>query len=194
MLLLTKYSDKAQPSSQALVINVQLQKTSPVEPAIPSQKVTQSSTKKASIEPLERKPRPTEVIKSIANNSDDKQVDETLESKLQNNTIISISDFRALISQEAVSYIKKNSKLIDEVDNTFEYKTNKQAESSGNTPAAVMQASRTGVGKTITKDGRHLCYAVIYDLSQPQAGESRTWQDCTPKKKFILDLNAPDNG
>lgn len=195
VLLLINFSLQAPLSLQNVFkkepLNVQLQKQDVKEPELEVETQEQTIEPQV-IEPQETELEPVQVISRVPNRLDNEPVVK-VDNQKPNNTI-TINEFKRSIISEAADYVKTNSKLMDDVDETFEYKTSKQVELSLNQADAVLQASLTGVGKTITKDGRHSCYAIIYDFSTPFAGESKTWQDCTPKKKFILDMNAPDNG
>jgi len=91
--------------------------------------------------------------------------------------------------------LKQNPSQLDEFDASFEQKLNKVETLELENREALNQLASTGVGKTINPDGSHTCFAMVYDLLAGQGlGDQIVRADCTPKQKFDLDLNKPNNG
>ncbi len=107
------------------------------------------------------------------------------------------SAVNAFVERSTQSYFESNPHVLDRLDSTFEFKQRQRDEViSLDSAEAKIDAFRNGVGKTVSKSGKHVCYAVIYDLASGSAGigDQIVGKDCTPQEKFSLNIDQPDNG
>jgi len=177
-------------SSDSHVITVNIFKqTTPPTPIIESPKEPQVS------EPIEAKEAVIQNENEVPQEPVKQPVISTLESEKSKaiSGPISVIDMRNFINQDAKGFVSNNEDVIEQLNQTFEPKLERQAAIENNR-SAQNQALLTGVGARTNENGKRTCYAVIYNFSSPLAEPNVLSRDCTPEKKFEFDLNAPNNG
>ena len=188
LLLLFRVSFTPPEVSQAVAINVRLQ-----------EELIESAEQKSEPEPQkqELKEEPSQQAKQIPSISPTEVIVKTVEPAEATSTTtapIRLSDFKNAIIQDAKNYFSNNPDKLDALDKTFEFKSNKQAPVGGDIKEAQVQFHQRDGGRTIDENGKHTCSAIVRDLTSAKTGDYTVFSDCTPKKKFELDLNAPNNG
>ena len=103
-------------------------------------------------------------------------------------------EFESIINEINELSIQNNPEQLEKFNHSFEPpKTDSPAQR--NSEVEFSQHLRSaGVGMIINEDGSRTCYALIQNPWDVAAQPSVLSRDCTPKKKFKLDLNAPHNG
>ena len=195
LLLLLKVSFSPPDVQQNLPITVRLQE----EIIEPTEQKSEPEPQKQSkeIEKQELKKEPSQQAKPKPSISPREVITKTAEPTEETTTTtapIRLSDFKNVIIQDAKNYFSKNPDKLDALDKTFEFKSTKQAPVTGESKEAQAQFRQRDGGRTIDENGKHTCFAIIRDLSSAQTDDFKVFTDCTPKKKFELDLDAPNNG
>ena len=188
-LLLVNYSIKTHEDNKPFIVDVFIEKE---VSETPSEKDASLEEKdpvivEESVQPLDTKPSIASASEVITKSSEPSKKNESSES-------IPLSDLNSFIVNDAKSFVSNNPDKMDALSETFKYKPNIPVYEPTNIDEARNQASQQGGGRRILENGRHVCFAIIQDLSSANTGSYTVAGDCTPKQKFILDMNAPNNG
>jgi len=185
-LLLVNYSIRTYEDKKPFIVDVFIEKE---VSETPSKKEASLEEKgpvvvEESVQPLDT--RPSIASEVITKSSEPSKKNDSTES-------IPLSDLNSFIVNEAKSFVSNNPDKMDALNETFKYKPNIPVYEP-TTIEARNQAIQQGGGRIVLENGRHVCFAIIQDLSSANSGSYSVGADCTPKQKFILDMNAPNNG
>ena len=106
---------------------------------------------------------------------------------------INSDDFKQFLRNETDEYQRSNPAAIGDFNQTFEPIDDDATVVSARSKQAQAQIRQNGVGMSQDKNGRRTCYAQIPNIADSNAPPSTLSKDCTPPKKFILDLDKPRN-
>lgn len=125
--------------------------------------------------------------------------DDSKEPTIAIQTSINSNAFKRLIQQETDDYREANPSSVSEFSKTFDEVTREVEEIPLMNKEGLAEAARTGVFMSQDKHGNRRCFASASKLlsggghAESLAGVM-LGKDCTPKKKFELNLNKPNNG
>jgi len=133
----------------------------------------------------------------LATNSPSSDPTPTSNSALQ--TSVTSLEFKGFIQRETESYRSANPQTVATFSESFKDAAKEENVVPFNTQQARAQARRVGVFMSEDKDGNRRCGAYVAQLLSgggSAEGMPATFvgKDCTPKKKFELKLNNPNNG
>ncbi len=119
----------------------------------------------------------------------------TLETpKVRIQTSISGDLLKKFVQSETRRYQKKNPASVSQFSNTFIKTVEKVEEIELDSREARAYIRGTSNFATQDKHGNRTCYGKIENFQDITAGPSYVANDCTPLKKFELNLNKPNNG
>lgn len=110
--------------------------------------------------------------------------------KLQTNS----DQFKRFLQQETDNYRVDNPQTVTEFSQTFEQSIIEDTSMVNDTPEARAQLRGIGVFAKQDKQGNRTCYGQIFNMLDVSAAPSYVGKDCTPEKKFELNMNKPNNG
>lgn len=117
------------------------------------------------------------------------------EPKIKLQTSLDHRSIQKFVDQETELYRQENPESVNIFSQTFEPSGSATNNVLG-TDSVHERAEIRGIGVFATQDktGNRTCYAETLDLLDPAASSSSVGKDCTPKKKFDLQINKPNNG
>lgn len=137
-------------------------------------------------EPTVEKPQPPQDILVVEQNKQP-------EPRTKIETSVSSTSFRAWLETETQTFTTTNPESVAKFDDTFSPEPIyiSPRELSPYNPKSVPRGSTTFKTEL---NGKVTCKAKILDMLDVSAGPSFTAKDCTPPKKFELNLAKPNNG
>jgi len=184
LLLQIQISIETQPARERFEIDIRLVSEQP-EDVTPEKEIVEQSMEQ--VEPLSRIRPKKNIIVAKPSTDDSKQA------KVSVDVSINGDEFKKFLRNETDSFRNANPKTLESFNQTFGRPKRDDTKVSGQTNGARTQALKNGVGQSIDENGRHTCYALIPNITDPFGPPSSVSKDCTPPKKFILDLDKPVN-
>lgn len=145
-----------------------------------------STNPRSSIQP---RPAPTIDNVIVAQPSDQKNEQPKVSLNLSTNS----DQFKKFLRNETDSYTSANPESLESFEQTFTPSTTAVTEVSPSSKSSQRQMRRTGVGMSQDKNGKRTCFAQIPGLNSDFETPQLLSKDCTPPKKFNLDLDKPRN-
>ena len=102
--------------------------------------------------------------------------------------------FKKFLEQETDIAIQNNPSQIEEFDQSFELPSADYNEELNDPEVLLKHMQQTGVGMTEDKYGRRRCYALSHNMFDIDASPIVLSRDCTPPKKFELNLDKARKG
>lgn len=160
-----------------------------VEEEKPVEEVEQQPNKQLKPLPPEQ-PSIVKPITSIIVAQPDETESEQSSTKVVVNT--NSDEFNKFLNNETDSFRNANPKSLGEFSQTFEEPRREFNEVTMVGKEAEAQIRQMGVGMSQDKNGNRTCYTQTLDLLGNGSPKLLS-KDCTPPKKFILDLDKPRN-
>ena len=106
---------------------------------------------------------------------------------------VTSTSFKAWLEHDTQTFTSSNPGALDKFDKTFSPEPiyTSPPELSPDNPQSRPARSTTF---KVEKNGRRTCMARIINMLDVSAQDSFTAKDCTPPKKFELDMKKPNNG
>ncbi|MEM7360428.1 MAG: hypothetical protein AAF431_15130 [Pseudomonadota bacterium] len=102
--------------------------------------------------------------------------------------------FENFLQQETQAQIERNQEQLQMFDQSFASPGIRAPAEPTSRRTLVRHLSRTGVGMTEDEKGNRTCYALMHNMLDATAAPAILGKDCTPPRKFELDLEKPNNG
>ena len=160
------------------------------------------------IEPIEERPAPEKNIEEHLVNTPKEELEPTVEiivdqassedkeSKIevtQIQTSLNSRSFSRFIESETKNYAEEAPESVSKFDKTFAPQQYYKSPEELN-PLSPKYTKPTRTDYAIERNGKRTCLLRIVNMLDITKGDSFVAQDCTPEKKFELDLNKPQNG
>ncbi len=184
-LLLITLDDYDLTQIENQTLSISLVKEDPKPPPEPKQ----AQTEKLQINPVQ-------IEEVTAAQQDDDLVDEA---KTRIQTSLMSNAFKSFVQRETDNYRNANPDSVEEFSTTFDETITNYENIPLQTKRGLAQARATGVFMIQNKNGGRTCGASVPQLLSGSGHDDGSTEmflgkDCTPEKKFELNLNKPNNG